>query len=203
MLSGGIKVATSARKLNRTALTPEGFLYHPLFLSHQEEDELLDIVRALDYGEFVYQGYTAKRKVKHFGYTYEFYTASVRVSEDFPDWLVSLRNKAACTALLEPDSFDQALVAHYPVGAAIGWHRDAPAFGATVVGISLGTCEVMRLRKETESGFELFKQPLERGSLYVLNGPARSVWQHSLPAARQERFSITFRQVRQKYLPSR
>jgi len=29
-------------------------------------------------------------------------------------------------------------VTRYPPGAAIGWQRDAPMFGPTVVGVSLG-----------------------------------------------------------------
>ena len=37
---------------------------------------------------------------------------------------------------------------------------------------------------------------LEPRSVYVLAGDARSVWQHSIPAADALRHSITFRSVR-------
>jgi alkylated DNA repair dioxygenase AlkB len=87
----------------------------------------------------------------------------------------------------------------YTTGAGIGWHRDAPAFGPTVVGISLGSEEVMRFRRQVGDHFEMYKQPLERRSIYVLGGSSRSYWQHSLPPAKQLRYSITFRTVKEKY----
>jgi alkylated DNA repair dioxygenase AlkB len=42
----------------------------------------------------------------------------------------------------------------------------------------------------------VFEQPLEPRSGYVLDGPARWSWQHSIPATKEERFSITFRTLR-------
>lgn len=188
-------------KIVKVTEPPAGFLYVQQFLSESDQHSVLEKVKSLDFHNYVYQGFTAKRMVKYFGYSYEFYTAAVRTSEPFPQWLAELRDKAASTMHLEPTSFEQALVAYYPHGAAIGWHRDAPAFGPSVLGISLGSAETMRFRRETEAGFEIFKQPLSRGSLYAIQGVARSVWQHSLPPVKQERFSITFRTVRPRYLP--
>jgi hypothetical protein len=37
---------------------------------------------------------------------------------------------------------------------------------------------------------------VERGSAYVLAGEARSRWQHSIPAMKAERWSITFRTLK-------
>lgn len=38
-----------------------------------------------------------------------------------------------------PEALAQVLVTRYPAGSVIGWHRNAPAFGPTVVGLSLGS----------------------------------------------------------------
>jgi DNA oxidative demethylase len=87
-------------------------------------------------------------------------------------------------------------VTRYPTGATIGWHRDAPMFGPSVVGISLlGACE-MRFRRRAGDSFVRFTQPLPARSAYVLGGPARAVWQHSIPAVPSLRYSITFRTLR-------
>src|SRR3712207_8467371 len=44
----------------------------------------------------------------------------------------------------------QTLVTRYPPGAAIGWHRDAPAFGV-VAGVSLGSACRMRFQRGKRS----------------------------------------------------
>ena len=95
---------------------------------------------------------------------------------------------------LDPVSFEQALVTRYPTGATIGWHRDARAFGTVVGGVALGSDCVMRLQRRAVGGERrVFEQPLDRRSAYVLSGAARWVWQHSLPAVAEGRYSITFR----------
>lgn len=67
--------------------------------------------------------------------------------------------------MVAPTQMEQALVNMYVPGAGIGWHRDAPPFGPTVVGISLASEEVMRFRRQVGNHFEMYKQPLERRSL--------------------------------------
>jgi alkylated DNA repair dioxygenase AlkB len=89
----------------------------------------------------------------------------------------------------------------YPPGAGVGWHRDAPQFG-TVVGVSAGSGCRMRFRRErrarpgSASGWETWDAWLEPGSAYVLAGPARTAWQHTIPPVRELRWSITFRTLR-------
>jgi alkylated DNA repair dioxygenase AlkB len=56
---------------------------------------------------------------------------------------------------------------------------------------------VMRFQRRASGGERrVFEQPLAKRSAYVLAGAARSAWQHSVPAVKQERWSVTFRQVR-------
>lgn len=50
-------------------------------------------------------------------------------AEPTPDYLLDVRAWCAELASVGPAAFEQALVTCYPVGATIGWHRDAPALG--------------------------------------------------------------------------
>jgi alkylated DNA repair dioxygenase AlkB len=112
-----------------------------------------------------------------------------------PRWLLSLRQRLALWAGLDPASFVQALVIRYDPGAGIGWHRDRPVFDE-VHGLSLGTPAVLRLRRRTDAGFERFALPLPPGSLYSLRGTAREAWEHSIAPIGELRWSITFRTLR-------
>lgn len=192
----------ASRKIKRVLEAPQGLVYIPNFLTVAEEEALLARFQQLEFYDFVLQGQAAKRKVHHFGYRYEFYSQHVEAIEEFPDWLREIRDRAAPFAGLKSESLEQALVAKYDPGAGIGWHRDAPAFGPTVVGVSIASNDIMRFRRTMADAFEHYKQPLERRSLYVLSGPARSVWQHSLAPVKEQRFSLTLRTVKERYRPT-
>jgi alkylated DNA repair dioxygenase AlkB len=113
--------------------------------------------------------------------------------------LLSILDRAASLAGLEPAEFTEALLTEYPPGAQIGWHRDAPPFGPDVIGVSLGAPCRMRFRRGQERGraaTERVSVVLEPRSVYVLSGPARAEWQHSIPPVEATRYSITFRSVR-------
>jgi DNA oxidative demethylase len=86
-------------------------------------------------------------------------------------------------------------VQRYPAGATIGWHRDAPAFG-TVVGISLGGSSRLRFQRGKGDARRVWEVLLAPRSGYVLSGPARTSWQHSIPPTKELRYSITFRTLR-------
>lgn len=90
-----------SRKIVRTTTPPAGLSYFPNFLSGDEEEAFLEILKSLEYYDFVLQGYVAKRKVKHYGFAYEFYSESVKATEPFPDWLATLRDRAAPLAGLQ------------------------------------------------------------------------------------------------------
>ncbi len=189
----------SPRKVVRTNEAPKGLIYLPEVVTEEEEAELLSRFGQIDFYDFSLQGVAAKRKVRHFGYSYEFYWPAVDPADPFPEWLISLRDRVAPLAKLHPYQLAQALLAKYDPGAGIGWHRDAPAFGPTVVGISFGASDTMRFRREFEDHFEMYKQELARRSMYVLSGAARSIWQHSISPVEKQRYSITFRTVKESY----
>src|SRR6185437_1327114 len=88
------------------------------------------------------------------------------------------------------------LVTEYAPGAAIGWHKDKAVFGE-VVGISLLSSCVFRLRRRAGRTWERASFTAEPRSAYLLEGPARTEWEHSIPAVDRLRYSITFRSLRQ------
>jgi DNA oxidative demethylase len=174
--------------------SPEGLVYRPDFVSPDEERDLLAAIEQLDFREIRMCGQTARRTARHFGFDYDYERYGRLVPGDpLPDWLVSLRESCALLADRGPDELAQALVQRYPPGATIGWHRDAPMFG-TVVGVSLASA--CRMRFQRGRGEERRTFELEPRSAYVLAGAARNAWQHSIPATKSLRYSVTFRTLR-------
>jgi alkylated DNA repair dioxygenase AlkB len=176
---------------------PMGLAYEPELLTHEQERELLTWVAGLETAPVVMRGVASRREVRHFGVDYDYDSWSTAPAEPIPDPLLTLRDRAAEVGGVEADSLAEALVTRYPPGAAIGWHRDATAFGPVVVGVSLGSDSLLRFQRRAAGGERrVFEQPLARRSAYVLAGAARAAWQHSVPPVREERWSVTFRQVR-------
>ena len=177
---------------------PEGFLYRPEFITADEEAALLREIRAMDFSAVRMRGVTARRRVRQFGWRYGFDTWTLTEGEEVPEFLHPLRAKAAQLVAVQPDDLSEALLTEYPAGAAIGWHRDAPMFGI-VIGVSLLSSCVFKLRRgeagRTDKPLSIEIAPR---SVYVLDGEARRDWQHSIPAVRAARYSITFRTVRRK-----
>ncbi len=85
-----------------------------------------------------------------------------------------------------------ALITEYSPGAAIGWHRDKAVFGE-VVGISLPASCRFRLRRKRGEHWERVNIVAEPRSAYLLSGPARTEWEHSIAAVEELRYSVTFR----------
>ncbi len=120
----------------------------------------------------------------------------MKPADPIPEWLVSLRSKAASWASLPSDDLGQALITEYAPGAGIGWHRDRPEYGA-VLGVSFATPCVLRLRRPTGEGrWARAALPLEPRSIYRLTGEVRDLWQHSIAPGDQLRYSVTFRTLR-------
>jgi alkylated DNA repair dioxygenase AlkB len=174
---------------------PDGFRYQPDVVSPADEQALVDAVTALPFREFVFQGYTGKRRVVSFGWRYDFEAEALRPAGPMPAFLLALRDAAAAFAGIAPDGLAQALVTEYSAGAAIGWHRDKGVFG-DVVGVSLLAPCTFRLRRPAGDGWERRSLTAAPRSAYLLSGPARTVWEHSIPAVAALRYSVTFRTLR-------
>ena len=174
---------------------PEGFIYQPHFLAPAEQQLLLDEIRGLEFHEVRMHGVVARRRVIQYGWKYAFDGARLSEGPPLPGFLLPVRDRAAALAAVLPDALAEALITEYQPGAPIGWHRDAPGFGI-VVGISLLSACRFRFRRGPERGSERVSLTLEPGSAYVLSGPSRTAWQHSIPQVVTLRYSITFRTLR-------
>ena len=73
-------------------------------------------------------------------------------------------------------------------------------FGSPVIGVSLASACTMRFRRRRGDAWETHAQLLEPLSLYILDGAARTQWQHSIPKAKELRYSITLRTVKKRPL---
>ncbi len=174
---------------------PEGFAYRANFISGEEEAALLRAIARIELVAPTMHGVAAKRRTAHFGHTYEFGTFKLTPAPPIPDFLLSLRERAAGLISRGPDELVEALVSEYPPGAPIGWHRDAPQFGV-IIGISLLSACTMKLRAwPPPKGARMrpLEQLLAPRSAYVLDKNVRSQWQHHIPPAKETRYSITFR----------
>jgi DNA oxidative demethylase len=193
-------VAQATRRRRKTEIErPKGFAYRPEVVSAEDERDLVAMLEALKFDEVRMRGQVAKRTVHHFGFHYDYESYELVPSEPFPPALQALRDRSASIVEdLKPDALDQALVSRYPPGAGIGWHRDAPAFGEPVIGVSLlGVCR-MRLQRSAGEERRLFELDLEPRSAYGLTGSSRWAWQHSIPATKELRYSITFRTLKKR-----
>ena len=84
------------------------------------------------------------------------------------------------------------LINEYRPAAGIGWHRDKAQFDE-VVGVSLLAPCSLRFRRKAGATWERASLTVEPRSAYLLSGPARNLWEHSIPALDQLRYSITLR----------
>ncbi|PYM18345.1 MAG: alpha-ketoglutarate-dependent dioxygenase AlkB [Candidatus Rokuibacteriota bacterium] len=174
---------------------PSGFLYYPDVLSAPEEAELSGHVRDITFSAVEMRGQVARRRTAHFGWVYGYESWRITPGPPLPDFLHPLRERVAVLASVEPAALAEVLVTEYPAGATIGWHRDAPQFGV-VIGVSLLSACRMRFQRGRGAERQTRAVTLEPCSAYVLTGEARQHWQHSIPAVRAPRYSVTFRTLR-------
>jgi alkylated DNA repair dioxygenase AlkB len=174
---------------------PEGFRYVPEFLSISEERALVKSMEPLPFKEFEFQGFRGKRCIVSYGWRYDFNGGGLSKTEDMPAFLLPIREKAANLAGKPAADLQQVLLTKYPAGAQIGWHKDKAVFN-DVVGISLLASCTLRFRRRSGTKWERAALIAEPRSAYLLQGPARREWEHSIPAVNNLRYSITFRNLR-------
>jgi alkylated DNA repair dioxygenase AlkB len=177
------------------AATPEGFRYQSALIDAEQELSLIAELEKLDFSPFQFHGFEGKRRVISFGWRYDFNGAGLQQTDAIPTFLMPLRQSAAACFDLPPSALQQVLLTQYPAGATIGWHKDRPVFH-DVVGISLLSPCAFRFRRKKSTGWERQSLPLEPRSAYLLQGPARLEWEHSIPTVAEQRYSITFRSLR-------
>jgi alkylated DNA repair dioxygenase AlkB len=172
---------------------PSGLVYQPEFLDASEEAALLEGIGALTLREAKYKEYTAKRRVASFGAGYDYDANELTPAPEIAPFLLPLRERVAEWAGVPADAFGYALVAAYPPGTQLGWHRDVPQF-EMVAGVSLASAATMRWRRfPPRPRSPILSLQLEPRSAYVLKDEARWGWQHSIAPTPDLRYSITFR----------
>lgn len=176
---------------------PAGLRYSPGLISAEEESALIAGMAQLPFKEFEFHGFLGKRRVVSFGWRYDFNGGGLGKADPIPQFLMPARERAARFAGIEPAALEHVLLTEYRPGATIGWHKDRPSFD-DVIGISLGASCVFRLRRKQGAGWERHSFTAEPRSVYLLRGPARTEWEHSIPAVDMLRYSLTFRSVNPK-----
>jgi len=175
-----------------SAVLPAGFKYQPDLISKETERTLAKQIAGLPLKEFEFQGFLGKRRIVSFGWRYDFKGGGLQRTEDLPPFLLPVREQAAAFAGMPPARLQQVLLTEYKPGVQIGWHKDRSVFGE-VVGISLLSPCTFRLRRKLGTKWERASIVAEPRSVYLLSGPARTEWEHSIPGVEALRYSITFR----------
>src|SRR3954462_10992027 len=139
----------------------EGLVYEPNFLTEEEQRTLLAKIATLDFDEIRMHGQAARRTAKHYGIAYDYDNpAASKPGEPLPGWLEPVRARVAELAKVPGNALVEALVQHYPPGAPIGWHRDAPKFGL-VAGLSFASPARLRFQRGKGEAREVTEVMLE------------------------------------------
>jgi alkylated DNA repair dioxygenase AlkB len=179
---------------------PEGLRYAPNLISVDDEQALIMLVARLPLQDARYKDYTARRRVFAFGTRARGEAGASAPGAsivELPDPLQRLREQVGRWAGIDPLSFVHVLVTEYQPGTPLGWHRDAPPY-RDVAGVSLGGAARMRWRPwppEAIRREDVLTLTLAPRSVYLMRGPARSRWQHSVPPVPALRYSITLRTI--------
>ncbi|HEX8586021.1 MAG TPA: alpha-ketoglutarate-dependent dioxygenase AlkB [Allosphingosinicella sp.] len=179
---------------------PQGLGYRADLISPGEEQALAVRMAELPFRAFEFQGFLGNRRTVSFGLHYEFNGSGLHEAEPMPEWLLPIRDRAAAWAGLAGEALRHVLITEYAPGAGIGWHRDRPVF-EDVVGLSLLAPARLRFRRKAAEKWERKAVTAEPRSAYLLRGPAREEWQHSIAAMEALRYSITFRSLRADIRP--
>jgi alkylated DNA repair dioxygenase AlkB len=171
---------------------PEGFAYREEVIAPDEERELAERFALLPLTPFAFRGFVGRRRIISFGWRYDYAGRTLRSSDEIPGLLMPLRERAAEFAGVPAQSLQHVLVTEYAPGAAIGWHRDKPMFEDVVALSFLAPC-TLRLRRRHEEGWDRRWIELMPRSAYLLRGPSRRDWEHSIAPMGELRFSVTFR----------
>jgi alkylated DNA repair dioxygenase AlkB len=174
---------------------PVGFRYILDVLSSAEEKSLVQRFEKLPLKPFEFHGYQGNRRIYTFGHRYIFAGQEPRADASIPDYLRPLTEIASRTSGVPADAFEQLMLTEYAPGAGIGWHRDRPTYEDIVAVSFLAPC-TLRLRRKVGEEWERRSAHIEPRSVYLLHGPVRNSWQHSIAPMDVLRYSVTLRTFR-------
>lgn len=187
---------------------PQGLVYIPGALTTEEAEWFMTCI---DMDSVPWTNAPGSRKVKQYGYRYNYETRTVDKKADylgpFPEWLIALASLIKIANIIPDDFFfNQCIVNRYLPGEGITPHSDSRVFGDHIVSISLGSQASMLFQTPQGDKKEVL---LHKNSLLCMSGDARYKWTHTIPArktdpipgtttrsTRDTRVSITFRYVK-------
>jgi alkylated DNA repair dioxygenase AlkB len=190
----GLRVVQLALFADRSD-RPEGLRYQAEFVSQATEAELVAHIEKLPLQPFQFGAYQGKRRVASFGFRYDYALRKLQEADPIPAWLTSIIGSVEKFGDLPAGCVRQVLCTEYDAGVGIGWHRDKPHFDK-IFGLSLKASCKFRFRRPAGDKWERFALTAEPRSLYMMSGESRHIWEHSIPAVRERRYSITFRTMR-------
>ena len=169
---------------------PDGLVLLPEWISIEEEKDLIQEAKS---GNWLS---SLKRRVQHYGYLYNYKATTLDNPIDpIPTWADLIQNRLIETKIITKP-FEQLIINEYLPGQGIGKHSDSPAFGNTIISLSLGSPCTMVFRSKVRTG-EIIKLTLQPRTLLVMRGPVRYQWTHQIPATKHDRngtrISLTFR----------
>lgn len=102
-----------------------------------------------------------------------------------PDWAETLGRRMVELGIFQREP-DHVLVRRYERGRGVRPHVDRKSYGPTVAGLTLVSSRMFHLTHPSlRSRLETLLLP---GDLYVMSGPARYCWNHSIPSAMDDEF---------------
>lgn len=153
-------------------------------IEREAEPELLIDDQPIGYGQLPDGQYFLHE------YAYDWRDDLLQKADDIPNYLLELRTVAAAFAGLKPEEFSTC------------WSRStAQARGlvgtVTRPSVSLLSSCVFRMRRAvSKKKWERVNLAAEPRSAYLLSGPSRYEWEHSISQTDALRYSITFRTLR-------
>ncbi len=174
---------------------PDGFRYVADVLSAAEERELVRCFEKLAVQPYLFRGFEAHRRIFTFGHQYAFAGQKPRDESAIPGYLLPLADIAAQVSGRPAADFRSMMVSEYAPGAGIAWHRDKPQY-EDIVGFSFLAPCLFRLRRKVGDAWERRSPLVEPRSVYLLSGPVRDEWQHSIAPMETLRYSVTLRTFR-------
>ena len=136
------------------------------------------------------------RRVAQYGARYDYASQGVEApgsAPSIPAILLQLLPEAGA-------GMTQCIVNVYEAEHDIPWHVDHAAFGPEVLVFTFGDPRPLRLRRTLPDAdgngvVHRFSADVGHCWMYRLAGEARSSWEHSVPAGRGRRVSVTFRSM--------
>src|ERR1700743_2520135 len=125
---------------------PQGLRYAPAFIPATVEQELIAGIAARPLHPFQFGAFEAHRRVKSFGFRYDYTLQKMMPSEPIPGWLEQTARTVEHFGELPPGSGRQGVCPEYDMGAGTGWPRDKPHYDK-VFGLSLGSACRFRFRR--------------------------------------------------------